>query len=98
MQITGIDEDQLVDKIVDRLVVKLLPKFDVAVDKHEKSDELLDQKGVYTGILHCTYITFHKHYLSDPTFPHQYKGNRMVFSRKAVEKWIDVNGKKYEEE
>lgn len=97
MEISGIDEDQLIDKIVDRLVIKLIPRIDDAVNNHEDSDDLLTQKDVYTGILHCVYNTFVKHYLSDPTFPRRYQGDRMVFSRKAVNEWLDNDKNKHRE-
>ena len=49
----SIDEKQLSQMVADNLAKKLAPVVEAAVEKYERTDELLDGKYVYENILHC---------------------------------------------
>jgi len=84
----SIDEKQLSQMVADNLAKKLAPVVEAAVEKYERTDELLDGKYVYENILHCSYKTFVDYYLQQPGFPISHKSTQLAFSRKRVEKWL----------
>lgn len=95
MQISGISEDQFVDKIVDRLIEKVLPELKKQTEEQEKKDKTLTKKDVYTDYIPCSPNTFNDFYLAQTDLPRMRKGSRIVFSEKAIIEWKEKYGKEY---
>lgn len=91
MEVTGIDENQLAQMIADKLVDQIAPVVVDIMKDRRQDDEFLTKKQVYTECLHCHYQTFEDYYLRQPGFPIDYKGNRMVFSRRKLNHWMSEN-------
>ncbi|WP_304058211.1 hypothetical protein [Levilactobacillus namurensis] len=86
-----IDENKLAELIANKLVDQIAPVVVQIMKDHEEEDYLMTKQEVYEGILHCSYNTFQSYYLKQPGFPVDYKGNRMVFSHKKINRWLDQN-------
>ncbi|KRN29209.1 hypothetical protein IV38_GL000089 [Lactobacillus selangorensis] len=54
-------------------------------------DELLDKKTLAKEVLHCDPGSVDELFATQHGFPYMLKGSRIVYSRKAVEKWIADN-------
>ncbi|MFC6180316.1 helix-turn-helix domain-containing protein [Lactiplantibacillus daowaiensis] len=85
-----ITEEQFASMVADKLVNKVMPQIEELVKHYHESDQGLDQKAA-AKMLGCDRTTFVKYYLSQPGFPHYMKNSQMMFSRKAIEKWLHDN-------
>lgn len=84
----AIDENQIAKQVAEQMAKQITPLIEELVKRYERPDELLDAKQICRQVLHCSTTTLTEFFLYQPGFPSIYKGNRRVFSRKAVEKWI----------
>ncbi|WP_338230690.1 DNA-binding protein [Lactiplantibacillus paraxiangfangensis] len=84
------DDQKFIEAVANAVADRVMPELETMVKKYHEPDQGLDQAGA-AKVLGCGKDMLNDYYINQPGFPHFMKGSRMVFSRKAIEKWMDEN-------
>lgn len=86
----GIDQNTVISSAIVELKKELVAVVSDLI-KAEAKPDVMNKKTMCTEVLGCDPKTFDEYYQYQSGFPFMYKGARKVFSRRAVQKWIDAN-------